>query len=629
MLVLRLVVSTTLLLAYAQQIHAQPADSSKVDRALRASLHAGGQETLTAIITVNAGCRDAVRQALARHGDVAESDHPIIDAITARMHSADVRELAKSPCVRALSADATVIATQGPVKPPTPPKKSAANDAKLQPSQTLTSTLRDTLGLPHYAALDPSMPTGAGGIGVAVIDSGIAPSEDFGSRITAFYDFTRGGRAAAPYDDYGHGTHIAGLIGSSGRLSNYEFQGVAPEVRFVGLKVLDRQGSGRTSDVIRAIEFVIANRVRLNVQIVNLSLGHPIFAPAADDPLVQAVERASASGLIVVTSAGNFGQKESDGTVGYAGITSPGNAPSSITVGAAMTKDTVIRTDDEVAPYSSRGPSWFDGYAKPDLVAPGHRLASDTNLSSYLYSLLDRNRGESRSGQPLLLLSGSSMAAAVTSGVAALVLEAHNQNGFHHQRAVTPNLVKGILEYTAIRLAGADYLTQGAGGLNAAGAIALSRAIDTSRPAGAAWLGSVEPLSTIGGATYFWSAHVIYGDRVLSGRVLDSNNIVWSSTVVWGTSDAEGDNVVWGTSSIEDDNIVWGTNVVWGSNIVWSTRVIGQRLDGTNIVWGAQIVWGALELDNIVWGTMTESEQIVWGTMTEGDNVVWGTRVIR
>ena len=99
-----------------------------------------------------------------------------------------------------------------------------------------------------------------------------------------------------PHTTYGHGTHIAGLIGSSGKLTNYEFQGIAPDVHLLGFKVLDKTGAGRTSDVIHAIEFIIANKAKLNVQIINLSLGHPVFAPAASDPLVQAVEQASAAG---------------------------------------------------------------------------------------------------------------------------------------------------------------------------------------------------------------------------------------------------------------------------------------------------------------------------------------------
>ncbi len=590
-------------------------DTHKIDRAVRTSIAAGARSQRV-IIMLEPGCVASTRDSLEEHGDVIAAEHPLINAISGEVHSADVEPLAAVDCVRSIASDAIVHADA----------TNAASVGTLtrllsDPSQTLTSTLRDTLGLPHYSSLDPSVPTGATGIGVAVVDSGIAPSEDFIGRITSFYDFTQGGIAMHAYDDYGHGTHVAGLIGSSGQLSNYEFQGVAPSVYLAGLKVLDSTGAGRTSDVIKAVEFIVANRLTLNVQIVNISLGHPIYAPAADDPLVQAVEKASATGLVMVVSAGNFGQKETDGTTGYAGITSPGNAPSAITVGATMTNDTVTRWDDQVAPYSSRGPSWYDAFEKPDVVAPGHHLVSDTDKSSYLYKLLQKNQEQSKNGQPLLLLSGSSMATAVTSGVVALVMQAHNQNGYHKQKPLTPNLFKAILQYSAISVGDADYLTQGGGQINAAGAIALGYAIDTSKNVGTRWIyKSLPAFSTIGGQSYYWSQQIIYGDKVLRGDPLYTNNVVWSTNVVWGTL-ADDDNVVWGTNTtVVASNIVWSTNVVWGTSVVWANRVVGQRVDGTNVVWGTDIVWGT----NVVWGTLGE-DNVVWGTMTSDGNVVWGT----
>src|SRR5699024_2732564 len=112
------------------------------------------------------------------------------------------------------------------------------------------------------------------------------------------------------------------------------------------------------------------------IDVINLSLGHPVYEPASTDPLVRAVERAVRAGIVVVTAAGNIGM-DTEGDAGYAGITSPGNAPSAITVGAADTRGTVRIGDDRVASFSSRGPTWFDGFAKPDLVAPGVGLTSD------------------------------------------------------------------------------------------------------------------------------------------------------------------------------------------------------------------------------------------------------------
>ena len=284
---------------------------------------------------------------------MSRNDLAVVGAFGAHVHLDDVDVLASDPAVQSVSMDSIVGAHQSTAT-----------------SYVNPEVIRQTLGF-------SSSWTGAD-IGVAVVDSGIEPSEDFKDRISAFYDFTRGGIATKPYDDYGHGTHVAGTIAGEGKLSNSgSFAGVAHKARLIGLKVLDSQGRGRTSDVIAAIEFAILNKDKLGIDVINLSLGHPIYEVAATDPLVQVVEAAVRSGVIVVVSAGNYGADPVTGVAGYAGITSPGNAPSAITVGAFDTRGTVKRSDDVVATYSSRGPSWYDALAKPDLVAPGHRLAAD------------------------------------------------------------------------------------------------------------------------------------------------------------------------------------------------------------------------------------------------------------
>jgi serine protease AprX len=412
-------------------------------------------------------------------------------------------------------------------------------------------------------------------------------------------------------------------------LSNYQFQGIAPAVNLIGLKVLDREGRGRTSDVIAALEFLTLNRARLNVHIVNLSLGHPIHAPAKDDPLVRAVERASDAGLIVLVSAGNVGLEKKNGETGYTGITSPGNAPSAITVGAAMHQSTVVRSDDAVAPYSSRGPSWFDAFAKPDVVAPGHRLLSDTPLSSYLYRNVPAKRGRADNGLPVLELSGTSVSTAVASGVVALLLQQHNQNGFHRQKPLTANLVKALLQFSAVPIAGADYLTQGAGQINAAGALALVKSIDTGERAGHWWLRSGITTSTvIGGQTVEWSQRVVWNEVVLTGDLVYYNLPQWSvgaafsDDIIWG-SDA--DNIIWGSAAlVADDNIIWGATTTWAANLVWRDRILGLDA-GDNIIWGSDdnIIWGTLDFDNIIWGTW-DGDNVIWGTWN-GDNIIWGT----
>ena len=410
-----------------------------------------------------------------------------------------------------------------------------------------------------------------------MIDSGLEKSEDLsGGRADRFFDFTADGRAAHPYDDYGHGTHVATLIAGKGRNSERDvdvledgkphrrrlamYRGLAPKARIISLKVLDSTGAGYTSSVLRALEFAIENRDQLNIDIINLSLGHPVYESPDTDPLVRAVQDAVRAGIVVVTSAGNYGINQETGEVGYAGISSPGNAPSAITVGAIDMHGTADRRDDTVAPYSSRGPAWYSGLAKPDLVAPGHRLVAVGAHRGSLYEWYADRRVQGSAGDKksrYFQLSGTSMAAAVTSGVVALMLDANRQL---HEAPLTPNTVKAILEFTSLPLSSADPLTQGAGGLNGGGAVLLAETIDPARAVGAWWLTSaLNPSTSIAGQSSTWSQTLIWGDTLVWGDAIFEHQLAWGHTIVWG------DTVVWG------DTLVWGdTNLVWDDPELWS-----------------------------------------------------------
>ena len=336
---------------------------------------------------------------------------PQTNAFALTVSASDLTWLETLDGLSSISIDAPV--TTAPV----------ASEAALSGSAAVglvrKSTLRAQLGLTAEDA------TGRG-IGIAVLDSGIAPVSDLAGHISAFYDFSDGqpGVATAPVDGYGHGTHIAGLIAGSGGLSGGQYSGVAPEARLIGLRVLNNAGTGTTSDVIAAIEFAIDHKKDLGLDILNLSIGHPVFEPAATDPLVQAVEAATRAGLLVVVAAGNAGVNPQTNQVGYAGVLVPGNAPSAITVASAKTQGTVDVSDDRIANYSSRGPSWIDGFAKPDVAAPGQDLAAPAAPGSYLATtypalLIPDSFGR----QTYLRLSGTSMAAAVETGLLAVTLE--------------------------------------------------------------------------------------------------------------------------------------------------------------------------------------------------------------
>jgi serine protease AprX len=426
-------------------------------------------------------------------------------------------------------------------------------------------------------------------------------SAEFKGRVTAFYDMT-GGRivATAPFDDFGHGTHVAGTIGGSGALSRgNDYRGLAPNVRFVILKALDKNGAGYTSDVIRAIDFAVDNRTKFGISIVNLSLGHPIAQPAGADPLVQAVERAARAGLIVVVAAGNQGKNPTTGQPGYAGITSPGNAPSAITVGAVRTEDTVTRGDDRIPDYSSAGPSWYDAFVKPDVVSPGHNIVAVAAKQSTIYNTYPQLKADD---PDYIRLSGTSMATAVTSGSIALLLEANRAASPDHP-ALTPNAVKAILQYTSVGIhdsRGLEYdpLRKGAGALNSKGAIELARSIDTSTPAGAPWLTVAPyPWTEIGGEPLTWNQGVIWGSAVIWGSTTSVNETAWGSAVIWGS------NVTWGSAVIWGSNIVWTDSESWADAVIWGSDSLGYS-NGNAVIWGST---AGLTASNTAWKDVAES----------------------
>jgi serine protease AprX len=604
--------------------------SRKLDAAL-AARSAPDEGARSVIVSVKPGAKSGVRKRLEGHGDSVVRDHGVIDALTVRVDGRGLQALANDPDVESVSIDADVTPSAAPPSGDT----------------AVVSDLKQKLAIGNWFS--------GSSVTIAVIDSGIAPLTDFSGRIVGSYDFTgaKGAVAVAPGDEFGHGTHVAGLAGSSGAISGGTFAGVAPGVKLLSLKVLTKKGSGKTSDVIAAVDFAVANRARFGIRVINLSLGHPIYESAVTDPLVKSVEAAVRAGIVVVVAAGNYGTNPTTGAVGYAGIASPGNAPSALTVGAANTGGTVERIDDRVASFSSRGPSWFDGYAKPDVVAPGTAVLSNavegSTLATSYPSLLYRTTGGT-----LLKLSGSSMATGVISGLVAVMIDAHDYGASERVNAaltprlkklpyvpppdLTPNAIKAMLQYTATPLKNAsgikyDALTQGTGEANGMGAVTLAYTADTSRPAGTPWLTlSLLPQITLFGSDLqSWSRQIVWGTVVVRGGGLaDVNQPAWQQTVVWGAGEL--DNIVWGTASSEEDNIVWGTtsilnDVVWagsvmeGDNIVWGTALVQW---GPNIVWGTSLL-GVFEGDNIVWGTAAEGDNIVWGTMSESDNIVWGT----
>ena len=295
------------------------------------------------------------------------------------------------------------------------------------------------------------------GIAVAVIDSGVHGVDDLKDALghnRILYNFDSLGGGAD--DQYGHGTHVAGIIGGSGKDSicsncDVSIRGIAPNVRIINFHALGQTGQGTDSSVIASINQAITLKGQYNIRVMNLSLGRPVYESYALDPLCQAVEAAWKAGIVVVVAAGNDGRTNYSVLNGYGTITAPGNDPYVITVGAMNTKGTPDRSDDVMTSYSSKGPTAIDHIVKPDLVAPGNRIVS-LQTGGYLQKNYPGNRpavsyyqtstSTSASGK-YFILSGTSMATAVVSGGAALLIQKNP--------TFTPDQTKAVLMKTAYK----------------------------------------------------------------------------------------------------------------------------------------------------------------------------------
>jgi serine protease AprX len=429
------------------------------------------------------------------------------------------------------------------------------------------------------------------GVGVAVIDSGVADHKDFhsatGSRIVFSQSFVPGVPSAV--DSYGHGTHVSGIIAGNGSASGVgtgysnKIAGIASNASIINLRVLDQNGAGTDSQVIAAIQRAIALKSQYNIRVINLSLGRPVFESYTLDPLCQAVEAAWNAGIVVVVAAGNSGRDNSNGTNGFATIGAPGNDPAVITVGATRTSETPSRADDNIASYSSKGPTLIDHIAKPDLVAPGNRIVSlivkgstlDTEHPSLEVAPTSTCTGTCSTSY--FRLSGTSMATPIVSGAATLMLQ--------KDPTLTPDTVKARLMKTAWKAFSTytssydvynnqynnqyDLFTYGAGYLDVDGALSSTDVANGL---------ALSPTAVYNSTT---------GTVSLVNTSVDTTSVLWGSSIIWGTSVLWGNSIIWGTSVLQANSVLWGSSIIWGASAD----------QGFSIIWGSSIIWGASTAD--------------------------------
>ncbi|MFK2824109.1 S8 family peptidase [Bacillus sp. B190/17] len=256
------------------------------------------------------------------------------------------------------------------------------------------------------------------GITIAIIDTGIYPHQDLQGRIIDFVDFIN--QRTEPYDDNGHGTHCAGDAAGNGSASlERKYAGPAPKANVIGVKVLNKLGSGSLETVMQGIDWCIQYNEDENnknkIDIISMSLGSSpqSYNKENDDPMVQYVELAWSHGIVVCAAAGNDGPEKQT-------IASPGISDQIITVGALDDRNTMdTRGDDDVASFSSRGPTPYK-VTKPDILAPGVNIVSLRSPNSYL----DKIQKSSRVDSNYFVLSGTSMATPICAGIVALILQA-------------------------------------------------------------------------------------------------------------------------------------------------------------------------------------------------------------
>ena len=237
--------------------------------------------------------------------------------------------------------------------------------------------------------MEKSFYTGKG-IGVCILDTGIYEHIDFTGRIWAFYDFLAFKRR--PYDDNGHGTHVAGLVAGDGTASMGKYRGAAPGCGIIALKVLDRYGNGSQDDVLRALRWIRENRQQYRIRVVNISVGTTCNSKRNHARLLESVEQLWDEGVVVVAAAGNQGPRPGS-------ITAPGSSKKVITVGSSDLLE-------GRSAISGRGPT-EECVCKPDIVAPGNKIMSCVPGKPYSYGVK----------------SGTSMSTPLVTGAIACALE--------------------------------------------------------------------------------------------------------------------------------------------------------------------------------------------------------------
>ncbi len=490
-----------------------------IDPALQSLASQAGADTAIPVIVQVHGDGDGVKALVQKLGGEIGIDLGFIQAFAARVPANALARLGRDARVGWVSYDR-------PIHPASaePDRK---KDDPPDPDKLL-NTYNFTIGATDAWAEGY---TGKG-ITVAVVDSGVKRHVDLRKRLVR--GFSAYEDLPSHTDHYGHGTHIAGIIAGDGKASKGKYVGIAPDATILSVRVCDNQGSSHESRMVAGLQWIYENKDTYNIRVVNVSLNSDSLLSYHQSPLDAALEVLWFNGIVVVVSAGN----------GQNGIYPPANDPFVITAGAVDERGTPDPSDDVVAPFSGYGTT-PDGFSKPDLVAPGVDIVS---ILANRDATLCKEHPDHKVDKRYFRLSGTSMAAAVTSGAIALLLQAHPD--------LNPDEVKFRLKASAMPLGQPG---AGAGILNVYQAIHLPTAATCNTGVPASQL--------------LWTGE---------------DPVNWGS-VNWGS-------VNWG--SVNWGSVNWGS-VNWGS-VSWGS------LNCSSVNWGAaprtSVNWGWTPPTSVNWG---------------------------
>ncbi len=545
---------------------------------------------------VQARSASVARRDVASVGGSAMQSLSIVNAVSARLHPWQADRLRAMPGVhvfedRALgmrqllssltstltttvtdAATATLVTANhvAVVSALTTPVVAAASGSSIPQDGTgeNTPTLLYQTNYPMLVGADTLQQAGVTGRGItiAMLDSGLwqALSQNYGTRVLATVDVTNGGSGPVTGDPYGHGTHITSIAAGGAVNLSGNYLSIAPQANLVIVRAFNGQGAGRYIDVISGLNWIVANRAKYNIRVINLSFGAPPESYYWGDPLNQAVMAAWHAGIVVVVAAGNGGPAPMT-------IDVPGNVPYVITTGALTDNYTPYNlTDDRLASFSSAGPT-YEGFVKPEVISPGGHMVASMSSQSYLANI---DPGSMAPTAQMFTMSGTSMAAAVTTGVVALMLQS--------DPSLTPDDVKCRLLASArpaVTSAGTlaySVFQQGAGLINAVSAVNSSATGCANR--------GLNIAADLAGTQHFGGP----ANEDANGNYYIMN--MAGST--WGGSQAN-DGYSWSTAYNGSAGYTWSEGYTWSQTYPWDQAYTWSSgyLWSKGYTWSAGYLW--------------------------------------